>query len=406
MKNIIHVIVILLGIHLSKAQTNVSTSMGIDYINKVYYKLDSEIETSFSANSWDIAFLRTGSYEISIRENTHSGIQVFEASDNSSNWNSINIADEATWIALQSDNTDWNGGAFQFGSATYGWGEYNPINHHVTGSIIFVLKYPNGSFIKFINEDFFGGYTFKYAIWDGSSWSADYEASVLNSTNPDNMFNYYSFINHEEVITEPAITDWDFVFTKYFVDYSGALYPVVGVLQNPSCSIAENEEEEPIEDLSGLVYSTEKNTIGHDWKTYTGSEYEINSSQIYYIKYEDGRIFRLFFNGYEGETTGNIDFQFTEISDVTQIEEQNGALFGVYPNPIVEDKTTIIYDSKSDNNEISIINTLGKKVYLKKWNSTPGFHQMDIDLSSLNRGVYTIIIKTGEVVLSQKIIKK
>jgi hypothetical protein len=114
----------------------------------------------------------------------------------------------------------------------------------------------------------------------------------------------------------------------------------------------------------------------------------------------------LFFNGYEGETTGNIDFQFTEISDVTQIEEQNGALFGVYPNPIVEDKTTIIYDSKSDNNEISIINTLGKKVYLKKWNSTPGFHQMDIDLSSLNRGVYTIIIKTGEVVLSQKIIKK
>src|SRR5690606_13372518 len=96
----------LTGIMVQAQQTNVTLSMGSGYANEVYYKLSSEEINSYPSESWDIAFLRENSQNIGIRVNGGKGIQVFEAADSASDWNSIDVADEASWTPLYNDETN------------------------------------------------------------------------------------------------------------------------------------------------------------------------------------------------------------------------------------------------------------------------------------------------------------
>ena len=218
MKTTLHFLfAMLLSLSFLQAQEiTVNTSMGANYSNQLFYKLSTETETSYSADLWDIAMLRTSNMAFSLRVNAGKGITVFEASNTPSDWASIDVVDEASWTQLYNSDISWDNGAFDEGSATYGWGEYNSLTHHVEGTIIFVLKYSDGTYRKFINEDFYGGYTFKYSTWDGSSWSGDQTATVPNSNNPNNTHNYYSLQNNAAVVAEPGTTNWDLKFTKYY----------------------------------------------------------------------------------------------------------------------------------------------------------------------------------------------
>ena len=198
---------------LQAQEITVNTSMGSSYSNQVFYKLDTEAEVSFAANSWDIAMLRTSAYDFALRVNGGVGINVFEASNNLADWATIDVSQEASWTQLYNSDTQWNEGAFDRGSATYGWGEYNTTTHHVEGTVVFVLKYSDGTYRKFINEDFYGGYTFKYSTWNGSNWSTDQTVTIPNSNNPSNTYNYYSLENNTEVVAAPAQSEEDNLIT-------------------------------------------------------------------------------------------------------------------------------------------------------------------------------------------------
>ena len=133
MKTRLHLLLtMLLSVSFIKAQEiSINTSMGANYSKQVFYKLSTESETSFDSDLWDIAMLRTSTYDFSLRVNGHIGISVFEASNDPSDWATINVADETSWTQLYNSDTDWNNGAFDQGSATYRWGEYNSNTHHV-----------------------------------------------------------------------------------------------------------------------------------------------------------------------------------------------------------------------------------------------------------------------------------
>lgn len=393
--------------------TMVNTSMGVNYSNMVYYKLSTQTETVFPANSWDISFLRTGAFNLDLRTNGHNGIQVFEASNTIADWGIIDITNEGTWTELHNSNTEWIGGAFTKGSAPYGWGEYNPANHHVVGSVIFVLKYANGNYYKFINEDFYGGYTFKYSKWnsDTSVWEADQTYTLPNANNPDNRYNYYSLQNNAEVVAEPAITDWDFVFTKYYKDYLGdgsVYYPVTGVYNNSTVQVAENVNEADNTPLpTNLTYLDEINTIGDDWKHYNGV-YTVDTETRYYIKYEDGTIYRMYFTSFAGGGTGDITFEFENVTTALSIEEvSTNFTFGMYPNPSVDKRVTIVYDNNgASNNKIEVYNTKGQQVYKKQLMSNNGFYNQTIDLSRLSNGMYLVKVKSDKKTITKKLILK
>ncbi|WP_026449454.1 T9SS type A sorting domain-containing protein [Aequorivita capsosiphonis] len=391
-------------------QTNVTLSMGAYYTDEVYYKLSSEETNTYPAASWDIAFLRENAQSIGIRVNDGIGIQVFEAADNAADFNNIDIANEASWTSLYNDDTNWDNGAFVQGSASYGWGEYNPISHHVEGTIVFVLKYANGTYRKFINEDYFGGYTFKYATWNGTSWVGETTTTVANTSNPNNRYNYYSLQNNAEVIAEPAVGSWDFVFRKYntFLDPPGENYIVTGTLQSPNITVAKNEEPTGNGNPNGQNYSEEINTVGYDWKTFNGTGYEVNTDMAYYIKYDENEVYRLVFETFEGASTGNLSFNFEDVSDLLGLEDiSEGVAFGMYPNPSTDKVVNVVYDLKnsvSQENTISVYNVQGKLVHTSKVGSHNGFFNKTLDLSALQSGMYIVQFKAGNNSISKKLL--
>ncbi len=415
-----HFIVLICTCVLVQAQEiTVNTSMGAAYANQLYYKLDTQTETSYPANSWDISLLRTDSFAIAIRINDHPGTEVFEASNNPGDWSSIDIANEGDWTALYNSHTAWNQGAFDTGSATYGWGEYNIANHHVEGTVIFVLKYADGTYRKFINDDFFGAYTFRYSTWDSgaSSWGADQTVTIPNTTNPNHTRNYYSFANNAEVIAEPATTDWDLKFTKYITEVPNgtggtAPYLVTGVLFNDGLEVAENDETgSGMPAAPSLTYSSEINTIGYNWKSFdftTG--WTVDSDKVFYVKNSNQSIYRLYFTDFSGSSTGDLTFKFENVTSALDIEEvSKNVSFGMFPNPSSDKKIHLVYDVNlinSDKNNISVFSATGQNVFEASLKSNPGFFNRTLDLSALKSGVYVLHFSSGNHHVSKKLILK
>lgn len=388
-------------------ETTVNLSLDASYASQVYYKLNTKTQTSVAANSWDLAFFRASNFDHGIRVNDGIGIEVFEATNQATAWNTIDITNEAAWSKLYNSDTDRINGAFMQGSATYGWGEYNTTTHHITGTIIYVLKYTDGSYKKFICEDFYGGYTIKYASWDGSDWSEDKSAVISNSNNSNTTYNYFSLQNDNEVIVEPVATDWDFVFTKYFTDVSTSKYNVTGVLSSDNITVATATGDA----TNSLSYSEEINTIGYNWKSlnFTTLTYEVDSNLKFYVKDKDEKIYKLYFTEFEGSSTGNLAFNFEDVTETLNIEEVGERItFGIYPNPVNFDKKiNIVFDINKVNeneNKIEIYNVSGQKVLATSITNSLGFYNKEINLSSLNSGIYMLKFTSGNYQKTKKIV--
>ncbi|WP_420571330.1 HmuY family protein [Kordia sp.] len=399
---------------LQAQEITVNTSMGASYANEVYYKISTDTETSFAANSWDIAFLRESNVNQAIRVNGNIGIEVFEASSTPSDWNAIDIANEGSWTKLYNSDTAWNNGAFMKGSDNtppfgFGWGSYNPVTHHITGSIIFVLKYADGTYRKLIIEDYFGAYTFKYSTWTGSEWTADQTATVSNTSNPNNKYNYYSFTTNSEVVAEPAVSDWDFVFTRYFTEVApNVQYPVTGVLHSSEVTVAQNEEPGGMPANPALTFSSDINTIGYDWKSFTGTSFAVNSDTAFYVKYADDTVYRIHFTAFSGSSSGDITFKQENVTSLLSVSEVgDNVSFGIYPNPSLDKKINLLYDVaklSGATNQVLIYTTSGQKVFETTLSNNSGFYNKEIDLSSLDAGLYVLQFNAGDYSVTKKIV--
>lgn len=410
-KGILFIAALLVGFS-AKAQVIAgSVTMGPSYANQVYYKLSNQTTNAYPHASWDIAFLRTSSFGFATRINDARNIEVYE-SGNTASWATTDVTQIANWTRLYNSETQWDLGAFDNGSATYGWGEYNPGNHHVTGAVVFVLKYANGTFRKFKIDDFFGGYTFTYATWSGSAWSADQTVVLANAANPTNKFNYYSLENNAAVVAEPASADWDLTFTKYKTDYfgDGSMWQdVTGVLHHPDMQVAERVEPAGVPgSISGLTYVEDINTIGYDWKTFNMSNftYTVQTDKAFYVKYPSGTVYRLAFETFVGSSTGVITFNHQDVTSLLGSETfDNSNTFGVYPNPSVDKKINVVYDLKSaDKNSVAVYNLTGAKVYERQLAGQTGFFTQEMDLGQLNSGVYILQLQSGNQSATKKIV--
>ena len=390
------------------AQQTIDVSMGAGYTSEVYYKLDTQTAITFQADSWDVAFLRNDDFNLSARVNDGIGIKVFEVANTPEQYGSVDVSNQNDWVELVNGNTNWEDGAFMQGSATFGFGEYNPATNHVEGTIVFVLQYDDGTYRKMIIEDYFGAYTFKYATWDGSTWSSDTTATVANTSNPDNRYNYYSLQNNQEVIAEPSEDNWDFVFRKYtsFINPPGQNYVVSGALHNPNVAVAQNQETSDA-DPNGLDYLEEINTIGYDWKSFTGT-WNIDSDQKYYVKYENNTVYRMYFTDFGGSASGDLSFVLQDVTDLLGFESISENLsFGMYPNPSLDGTVNIVYENKNTaaaTNTIRVYAVNGEQVYETTTLNNNGFFTQQLDLSFLDSGMYVLQFESGDTTISKKLI--
>ncbi|MGE8511945.1 MAG: T9SS type A sorting domain-containing protein [Chryseobacterium culicis] len=402
--------------------SQVNMTMGSGYQNRVFVNLADGNMVSQPANTWDIAFYRNSNYAFGSRVNDAKDIEVFTASTNLADWDNISISNEASWGAPlynPDQTTDWSQGAFEQGPVTSpnpnipstGWGVYNPVNHHIQGKAIFVLKYASGTYIKFAIEDAFAGYTFKYSKWNGTSWGATETRTIANGTD-DSYFNYFSFDTGAKVPSlEPSRTAWDFVFTKYYTFYMGMqMYPLSGAIQSPNVKVAmiqpETQQTTAYAIPANASFSSAITTVGHSWKG-IGT---VKNDVVYYVK-KGNDYYRMYFTTNGGASTGNMYFKYKKITETLGITEVGKkASFGIYPNPATADKkVTVLFDVKEkagNKGNVEVYDLTGKKVYSTELTNQAGFYKQDLNLSTLTSGNYLVKITYGGHSETKKLIVK
>lgn len=403
-------------------ETEVAVSLAPGYANQVFYKFSTNTQTTVPAASWDIAFQNvTGQQNMgTIRVNDAKGITLFQAANTAAGYSTVDVTTETTWTPLYNSEIAWENGAFNEGTAPYGWGTYNPVSHHVEGTIVYVLKYSATSYKKIFIQDYFGGFTFKYSTWNGTTWSADTINTVANVTPVTSSFNFFSLDTNATVTVAPADYEWDMVFTKYTsaVNAGGttSMYPVTGALHNSArvvvAQVAEAGTIETPQLPAETAYSDEINTIGYDWKSFNMANniYDINPSSTYYLKnIEDNSIYRLYFTSFAGGSTGNLTFNSENVATAGLDEVTGNLSFSVFPNPTTDGNVTLVYDLKNkgaENNTVSIYSATGAKVYETTITNNAGFYSKDLNLSALSGGIYMLKLQSGSFSQTKKLVIK
>ncbi|ASW74164.1 secretion protein [Chryseobacterium piperi] len=394
----------------------VNLSMEPSYQNRVFFDFSANATVSQPANTWDVAFFRNSNMSFGTRINDAQNIEVYQASALPADWDTVNIANIASWgspLYNPDQTTSLQEGAFEQGSATYGWGDYNGATHHIEGKVIFVLKYlATNTYVKFMITDYFGGYTFKYSKWNGTSWDATQTKTIANGSD-DAFFNYFSFTTGDKVANlEPSKANWDLMFTRYWTDYTypggSMMYRMSGVIQNPSVTVAKVQPETQATSTSTVpaagAFSNKITAVGHSWKPTSG----VYNDVVYYVK-RGAEYYRMYFTQNGGASTGNMYFKYKNITSTLSVKEfGTKASFGIYPNPTAPDKkVTVLFDVKEKANNkgnVEVYDLSGKQVYKAELTNQTGFYKQDLNLSGLTSGTYLVKITYGANSETKKLI--
>lgn len=395
-----------------KAQETVlELSMQPGYSQEIYLDFASGEAQNFDVNAWDIAFYRMDSFGFGERANDGLGIEVYEMSTDPNDWNTFTPNDitENTPQYYNSDK-EWTLGAFDQGGDpndqfSFGWADYNPTNHHLEGNTTFILSYPDGSFKQLFLIDFFGGYTFKYSDWNATnnSWENEQEVTISNEEGNGQLFNFYSLTNNQTVAGYPAIDNWDLVFQKYVTDLEVMMYPVQGALQNPNVVVAVNTNANAEE--ADLDFSEDINTVGYDWKEFDGSSYVVDPDTYYFLKREDGTVYRFHFLSFEGSSTGNFSLGYEDVTgqmDVENFDKNNS--FSIYPNPTPNRNINLLYeDNRGESALVEVYDLVGRKLKSVQLDAN-GFSNHSLNLENLSAGTYLVKFQSGNFQTTKKLI--
>ena len=412
MKKIILTYSLILLFVCSFSQNSDSVILNSSYTNQSFYNLNDGEIANIDNTNWDLAFSSSG-YGSAIRINAQAGVELFVYPNGDINdWNSVDITNINNWSSIINSDTTWTIGAFNAtsdptNSLDLGWGVYSTITHHITGDSIHIIKLSNGNYKKLQMIKLSSGvYDFKYANIDGSN---EVTTNVSKSNYTSKNFGYYSLTNEAELDREPDSDSWHILFTKYVSEiYPGTNYAVTGVLTNKDIEVAKAEGV----DISNVNYnsysfSSQINTIGYNWKSYNMSSfsYDIVDSLCFFIKDDFGSIWKLQLTGFEGSSSGKINFNVENILSASDnVLDKN--VFAIYPNPTKSKEIKIIYDlnySTSSLNKFDFYDLNGKLVKSLKL-ANNGFFERDVNLYDLKSGIYFVSLITDEKSFQQKLI--
>lgn len=413
MKKIILTSICALSLYTSKAQVVIDTvSLGASYANQKWYSLQNDEQGSAPKNNWDIAFDVSG-YGSSIHINSVIGTQLWKyPTTDTSGWSTLDTTGITTWTKLYNSDTSWAFGAFDKGIVIgnpndLGWGVYSPITHIVSGDSLYIIKLASGAYKKIWIENLSGGvYSFKYADISGASLQ---NATLTKSTYTGKNFGYYSIQTNSALDREPISANWDLTFTQY-TTFIPSAYTVAGILHNKGVKAA---HVEPIANPSTFInwssqtYNTVINTIGYDWKTYSGT-WIIDDSLVYFVKTNAGDVWKIIPTGFGGSSNGNYIFSKEKLSSVG-IKDETGnskALLSIYPNPSSGGEATIIYDFENSvsSTSLNVYDLSGKNIYSEKLNNNIGLHTYNLNTSAFNSGMYFVTIEFEGKRIQQKLI--
>ena len=286
-----------------------------------YYKLGVGQVKQVALDDWDIAIEPTGDYGLRINEaiGTRLWVKTTDIRQNClAGTNCRGLQDYVpalydttgmmsganNWVELHNNYENWRSGAFNQETdptggniLDYGWGAYKAFSsdpaHAIIGYRIFIIQLANGTFKQvFVRKSTSAGYEFAYANIDGSN----VQEQVFSRTGFTNkLFAYHNIRTGITDSLDPVNEDWDLLVTTYPWDkVNGNTSQRLGVLINHGHE-AEELRDVDVNCATGLLYSSDANTIGTDW--YESDPHcsceSATDSLLYMIRRPSGDEFRL-----------------------------------------------------------------------------------------------------------------
>lgn len=417
-KNILTAFVVFGLAFTSNAQSTDTVSIGVNYMNQVWYSLDSNEQATVNGSSWDIGFQING-FSAAILANTAYGAELYKyPNGDTADWATLDTTGINSWTAWHNPSNTWNQGAFNEGidtsnSLDLGWGNYNFITHNIIGDSIFVWKTNIGTIYKLWIEKLASGiYSFKIADYNGGNLK---HRTLVKSNFTGKNFGYYSIANDSIIDLEPVTKKWDLVFSKYMADL-GIPYSVTGIRTNigiQAVQVYPIANTATYDSAKVQNYSSETDIIGHDWKSYDFSCfcYQISDSTVYFVKTDTNTYWKLVMKNFGGSLNGNFIFEKTKINTSTGLVENfkpNEGTFIVYPNPTTNRKINILADLPASikTAQVEIIDVSGKLVQTETLTIRSSFDLSTIQLNDLNAGIYFLRLNYENGTLTRKLILK
>ena len=278
------------------------------YTHQSYFDLSSNsVVLSVEIADWDLEVETSGQMEV-IKLNPANSYRVFKTTSTDIN-DEITLPEIPDWTF---DNPSGNLADLSF----YNWSD-NEV--YVIGkkedsydpTVPSIVPFAKVSFVK-TGE----GITVNWMKTDESTVS---EVN-LKTTSSSHPYTWFSFEESgEATIQPPSPSDYDLIITSYTGAVSdGAMsyiFELRGALTNRVTGVAsyrynpgEAEDDEYIEIFNNLTidnieieeYNAEADAIGYDWKSFSRAtmSYEIDKSNMYFIRDNDGNHYKLRFTNY------------------------------------------------------------------------------------------------------------
>ena len=394
------------------------TTHGSGYALQTYYDIKSGESSSVEILSWDIAFTTNGQGAgVLINEGVPAsmGAPIGEIQLYYKDGLTFESQDTSGKVRFFNDEKNWENGAFNTivtpgNPFNFGWGIYNPQNHSVTGTTVFLLKLRDDSWKKInITSLIAGTMTFEIADINGSNRSIK---SFSKSEFAGSTLAYYSFASDSFLDLEP--THWDLLFTRYStpLDNGGEElnYQVTGTLTNRGIEVVKVTGVDPEtvdyqQYISGL--STDNDVIGHDWKFFDLGTFQWSVPQdvAYFVKNGENELWKLNFIDFEGSSTGTVTLQKEFLTVLTSVSEKVETIesFEIFPNPARSTFTLAFEMVESvEKGKMKITNINGSPVhtYESPLNSGLNIFTPQVDLP---QGIYFVSLETGKEVFSKKL---
>lgn len=388
---------------ISLAQEEKTVVMGATYANEVYYSLETGVVMTSPRNTWDIAFY-TEAFSAGIITNDGMGVELYAyPKAGNEGWDSFDTTGKASWTRLYNDVSNWENGAFnrlEKGHPDYGWGVYSITSHDVIGDSLFLIKTPDGKYRKLNiirKRSTLNQYEIRFSDLDGQNE----QTLTLDAGNYESKaFMSFSFQNGL-IDREPDKDSWDLLFTKYLATVQNTPYPVTGVLLNPADTAAEARGVAPdFDDWTSLDYSTGSDVIGHDWKTFDMGTftYIMEDSLYFFIKAQNGNIYKINFTSFSGASTGTVTFT-QELVSALAIPENTALNTTIYPNPASE--VINVKTPAGEDGYVRISNLAGQELSILSF--TRGTVS-SFNISGLENGIYLVTVVTGKESITRKVV--
>ncbi len=400
-----------------------SVSIGMNTQDE-YYSLKNGSQRIENSKNWHLGFTLSPIGDSAAVWANHQNIplqeaftKVFNIYKDSTQWNTVTLADTSAGTLCFNNSQSWSQGAFNnIPSAdpfNFGWGNYDVVSHNIIGNSVFIVR-ANGVYYKLIIEKLQAAtapVTWTFSYENLSTPAPAVQKTIVKSPKYDNnLFAYFNFATEADTNREPAISDWDFVINRYTTNDTLSGPPgynnVVGVLTNKGVLVTKAKPvhvDSAYNNYATYTASMSKaiSVIGWDWKIRSNGSIVVPDSTSYFMKDKGGDLWQmqpLAYNAGKMIFRKRMLFPLAVTNVNSNIEAMN-----VYPNPAQQNMHVLLEVKNASNAQVTITDFTGKTVSSSTTQLNSGLNALNIPCGQLPNGNYILSIKGENMNINKKV---